>query len=567
MRRRCAVVLAAVVAAWAATSGAAYGQAPAESTRPIVMPFQATSDEPKAEWLGELAAVAVTRELGAAGVPAISRGDRLLAMERLRVPSVPLLSHATVVRLASVVGASTAICRPGRGDGRGHRPAGPGDSRRHRTDGRRSRRARAARRALRHRIAPRPASRAHRPGGRGHAGGRETARGRVRALHPQPRHRQPRHQADAADLGARAGAVVRRGALRALAGVLRSGRASACPHRGGRHSCQRSERTPRGVSRSRVRTPAWTSSRSDGGSRGIASRPARRRGGQRHGHRAAASSRAAVRRRPSCSAKPPRSIPETPICSSISATRTGSRASIRRPSPRCGKPCGAIRPTTTHTTCSARRCRRAAPPRRARARKTWPGACRRPTASSMRAATPTRCRAGSSASRPSSTLRRAPASTRAIAAAGQREQRELAGVYLANGRRLSQAGLHADALVELRRTVFLSPYDDEAHLLIGQLLLRLGRAREAIDALKISVWSRDTTVARAHARRGVRRGPRVWCGAGRSRKHPCRRAGEHRHEATAERPPSAVARYSVGPNRARMSATNPCQMKDFTRFS
>ncbi len=124
------------------------------------------------------------------------------------------------------------------------------------------------------------------------------------------------------------------------------------------------------------------------------------------------------------------------------------------------------------------------------------GACRRPTASSMRAATPTRCRAGSSASRPSSTPRRAPASTRAIAAAGQREQRELAGVYLANGRRLSQAGLHADALVELRRTVFLSPYDNEAHLLIGQLLLRLGRAREAIDALKISVWSRDTTVAR-----------------------------------------------------------------------
>ena len=84
----------------------------------------------------------------------------------------------------------------------------------------------------------------------------------------------------------------------------------------------------------------------------------------------------------------------------------------------------------------------------------------------------------------------------AIAAAGQREQRELAAFYLANGRRLSQAERDADALAELRRAVFLSPYESEAHLLIGRILLRLGRAREAIDALKISVWSRDTPLAR-----------------------------------------------------------------------
>ena len=44
--------------------------------------------------------------------------------------------------------------------------------------------------------------------------------------------------------------------------------------------------------------------------------------------------------------------------------------------------------------------------------------------------------------------------------------------------------------------MFLSPYDSEAHLLIGRVLLRLGQAREAVDALKISVWSRDTVVAR-----------------------------------------------------------------------
>jgi tetratricopeptide (TPR) repeat protein len=84
----------------------------------------------------------------------------------------------------------------------------------------------------------------------------------------------------------------------------------------------------------------------------------------------------------------------------------------------------------------------------------------------------------------------------AISAAGQREQRELVSIYLTNGRRLYQAERDAEALAELRRAVFLSPYESEAHLLIGRILLRGGRPREAIDTLKISVWSRDTPAAR-----------------------------------------------------------------------
>jgi tetratricopeptide (TPR) repeat protein len=84
----------------------------------------------------------------------------------------------------------------------------------------------------------------------------------------------------------------------------------------------------------------------------------------------------------------------------------------------------------------------------------------------------------------------------ALSAAGQREQRETVAFYLANGRRLFQAERDVEALAELRRAVFLSPYESEAHLLIGRMLLRGGRAREAIDTLKISVWSRDTTAAR-----------------------------------------------------------------------
>ena len=50
-------------------------------------------------------------------------------------------------------------------------------------------------------------------------------------------------------------------------------------------------------------------------------------------------------------------------------------------------------------------------------------------------------------------------------------------------------------MMELRRAVFLSPYEAEAHLLIGRIHLRAGRPREAVDALKISLWSRDTAAA------------------------------------------------------------------------
>jgi cytochrome c-type biogenesis protein CcmH/NrfG len=43
--------------------------------------------------------------------------------------------------------------------------------------------------------------------------------------------------------------------------------------------------------------------------------------------------------------------------------------------------------------------------------------------------------------------------------------------------------------------VFLSPYEAEAHLLIGRIYLRGGRASDAVDALKVSIWSEDTAAA------------------------------------------------------------------------
>ena len=48
---------------------------------------------------------------------------------------------------------------------------------------------------------------------------------------------------------------------------------------------------------------------------------------------------------------------------------------------------------------------------------------------------------------------------------------------------------------ELRRAVYLSPYEAQAHLLIGRIHLRSGRPEQAVDALKISIWSEDTAPA------------------------------------------------------------------------
>jgi tetratricopeptide (TPR) repeat protein len=82
----------------------------------------------------------------------------------------------------------------------------------------------------------------------------------------------------------------------------------------------------------------------------------------------------------------------------------------------------------------------------------------------------------------------------------QRDQQELARFYLDRGQRLFEHETDRDALVELNRALFLSPYDPAAHLLVGRIHLRNGRLREAIDAFKISLWSRDS--AEAHVALG-----------------------------------------------------------------
>lgn len=83
----------------------------------------------------------------------------------------------------------------------------------------------------------------------------------------------------------------------------------------------------------------------------------------------------------------------------------------------------------------------------------------------------------------------------AMVATEQREQREMATFHLDRGRRFFEREEDRSALAELQRVIYLSPYQAESHLLIGKIHLRAGRTREAIEALKISLWSEETPEA------------------------------------------------------------------------
>jgi tetratricopeptide (TPR) repeat protein len=97
-----------------------------------------------------------------------------------------------------------------------------------------------------------------------------------------------------------------------------------------------------------------------------------------------------------------------------------------------------------------------------------------------------------------STFLRRPESGRTdsvLVATEQREQREMATFHLDRGRRFYEREDDRNALTELQRAIYLSPYQAEAHLLVGRIHLRAGRTREAIEALKISLWSEETAAA------------------------------------------------------------------------
>lgn len=84
----------------------------------------------------------------------------------------------------------------------------------------------------------------------------------------------------------------------------------------------------------------------------------------------------------------------------------------------------------------------------------------------------------------------------AIANPAQRDQQEAARFHLANGEALIAAGRDRDATGELRRAVYLAPYEQVPHLLLGQIYRRAGRLSEAVDQIRVSLWCRETVAAR-----------------------------------------------------------------------
>lgn len=84
-----------------------------------------------------------------------------------------------------------------------------------------------------------------------------------------------------------------------------------------------------------------------------------------------------------------------------------------------------------------------------------------------------------------------------IATSESRDQEEVARFHLDRGRRLFERENDREAILELDRALYLSPYLAEGHLLVGRIHLRSGRLREAIDALKIALWSEESAAAHA----------------------------------------------------------------------
>ena len=82
-----------------------------------------------------------------------------------------------------------------------------------------------------------------------------------------------------------------------------------------------------------------------------------------------------------------------------------------------------------------------------------------------------------------------------ITEAGQRDQVKLAAFHLDAGRRAFEREADREAMQELRRALYISPYLAEAHLLLGRLYLRGGRAADAVEELKIAIWSEATVPA------------------------------------------------------------------------
>ena len=169
----------------------------------------------------------------------------------------------------------------------------------------------------------------------------------------------------------------------------------------------------------------------------------------------------------------------------------------------------------------------------------------------------------------------------ALGAAGQRDQRAIATFHLESGRRLFEQGRDEEAIAELRRTIFLSPYESEAHLLLGRIYLTYrppARSHRRADhrSVEQSRQPRSEAPARQRSVAGRPAGTQSsvrHADAARLSLRPMMGIGRF----PKGRPPSRVAPRRVSPEPCgggrRSTAVlncapfNPCRMRDFTRSS
>lgn len=90
----------------------------------------------------------------------------------------------------------------------------------------------------------------------------------------------------------------------------------------------------------------------------------------------------------------------------------------------------------------------------------------------------------------------APSSTWRGTPAGQ-ELAQTATYYLERGRRLIDELNDRAAIDELRRAIYVSPYLDQPHVLLGRIYQRTGRLSDAAEEFTLALWCQET--ADAHA--------------------------------------------------------------------
>ncbi|AMY11234.1 putative PEP-CTERM system TPR-repeat lipoprotein [Luteitalea pratensis] len=78
----------------------------------------------------------------------------------------------------------------------------------------------------------------------------------------------------------------------------------------------------------------------------------------------------------------------------------------------------------------------------------------------------------------------------------QQDHQQLARFHFDRGLRLEEQLQDREAISEFRKSLYLAPYDAQTHLALGRVLVRSGRLRDAIESLKISLWSAESLDAR-----------------------------------------------------------------------